>query len=272
MMNIIHFSKGLKTIYEMNKIALVTGGSRGIGFATASKLAGNGYDIAINGIRDENEVAGVLEDIKSTGSRVEYCRGDISIPAERESVLDKVVSKLGVPDLLVNNAGVAPQKRLDALELTEESYDRVMRINLKGPYFLTQSIARMMIEKKIADKSFSGKIINIGSISATVVSPNRAEYCISKAGFAMHSSVWAARLAEYDISVYEVRPGVIRTDMTAAVVDKYDKLIGQGLNIQPRWGQPEDVAVSVLALARDFFPFSTGGVFMVDGGLTINRL
>ncbi len=256
----------------MKKIALVTGGSRGIGLAIALKLAGNGYDLAVNGIRNENEVINALEGIESEGSRAVYCRGDISIPEEREAVLEKVVSKLGTPDLLVNNAGVAPLKRLDALDLTEESYDRVMRINLKGPYFLTQAVARMMIEKKKTDNSFSGKIINIGSISATVVSPNRSEYCISKAGFAMHSSVWAARLAEFDISVYEVRPGVIRTDMTAAVVEKYDKLIGQGLNIQPRWGLPEDVAVSVLSLASDSFPFSTGGVFMVDGGLTINRL
>ena len=256
----------------MRKIALVTGSSRGIGLAIAIKLAENGYDLAVNGVRNESEVLHAMEEIKSKGSKAVYCRGDISVPDEREAILEQVVSTFGVPDLLVNNAGVAPLERLDALNLTEESYDRVMRINLKGPYFLTQAVAGMMIEKRQADSSFSGKIINIGSISATVVSPNRAEYCISKAGFAMHSSVWAARLAEYNISVYEVRPGVIRTDMTSAVVEKYDRLIDQGLNIQPRWGLPEDVAVSVLALAKDSFPFSSGGVFMVDGGLTIKRL
>ncbi len=256
----------------MRKIALVTGGSRGIGLAIAHELAGNGYDLAINGVRDEERLGAVLDDIRSSGARVVYCRGDISISADRQSVYDMVLNAFGRVDLLVNNAGVAPLERLDALELTEESYDRVMRINLKGPYFLTQLIAKQMVKQKMADNSFSGTIINIGSISATVVSPNRAEYCISKAGYAMHSRIWAVRLAEYGISVYEVRPGVIRTDMTSAVIEKYDRLIAGGLNVQPRWGLPEDVARSVLALASDSFPFSAGEVFMVDGGLTINRL
>lgn len=256
----------------MRKVALVTGGSRGIGQGISMKLACNGYDIAINGVRQESDVGGVIRDIEKEGARVVYCRGDISIPAEMDSVLNKVKKEFGKLNLLVNNAGVAPLKRLNPLELTEESYDRVMRINLKGPFFLTQSAAKFMIEQKEADSSFSGRIINIGSISATVVSTNRADYCISKAGFAMHSRVWAVHLAEYGIDVYEVRPGVIRTDMTSAVVEKYDKLIEEGLNIQPRWGNPDDVAKSVLSLAQGHFPFSAGEVFMVDGGLTINRL
>ena len=256
----------------MKKIALVTGGSRGIGLAIALELARNGYDLAINGIREEEKLGDVLEDIRKAGTRVVYCRGDISVSAERQNVFNMVMSKLGRVNLLVNNAGVAPLERMDALDLTEESYDRVMRINLKGPYFLTQLIAARMIEQRIADSGFSGMVINIGSVSATVVSPNRAEYCISKAGYAMQSRIWAVRLAEYGIPVYEVRPGVIRTDMTSAVVGKYDRLIEEGLNIQPRWGSPDDVAASVVALARGSFPFSSGGIFMVDGGMTVQRL
>ncbi|MFP4365778.1 MAG: 3-ketoacyl-ACP reductase [Bacteroidales bacterium] len=256
----------------MRKVALVTGGSRGIGLSIAKKLAGNGYDIAFNGVRDGSEVAEVVEDLGNLGAKVLYCQGDISIRTEREDLLDKVKEKFGKLNLLVNNAGVAPLQRLDPLQLTEESYDRVMNINLKAPFFLTQDAARFMVEQKMSDSSFSASIINIGSISATVVSPNRSEYCISKAGFAMHSKVWAVWLAQYDIPVYEVRPGVIRTDMTSAVVEKYDKLIEEGLNIQPRWGRPDDVAISVLSIAQGHFPFSSGEVFMVDGGLTIGRL
>ena len=256
----------------MKKVALITGGSRGIGRAISLKLAENGYDLAINGVRDELEIKDLIEDIESVGVRVVYCRGDISASAERQKIVEKLTREFGRLHLLVNNAGVAPLERMDALDLTEESYDRVMRINLKGPWFLTQAIAKMMIACKKEDDTFSGKIINIGSVSATVVSPNRSEYCISKAGFAMHSNLWAARLAEYGICVYEIRPGVIKTDMTSAVAGKYDKLIGEGLNMQPRWGLPEDVAISVLSLAQGGFPFSTGGVFMVDGGMSIQRL
>ncbi len=256
----------------MRKVALVTGGSRGIGRAISLKLACNGYDLAINGVRKESEVAEVINDLKKAGSHVIYCRGDISMAAERDSVINKVKEEFGKLNLLVNNAGVAPLKRFDPIELTEESYDRVMRINLKGPFFLTRETAKFMIEQKEADNSFSGSIINIGSISATIVSPDRAEYCMSKAGFSMHSKVWAVWLAKYNIPVYEVRPGVILTDMTSAVVEKYDKLIEEGLNIQPRWGKPDDVAISVLSLALGHFPFSSGEVFMVDGGLTIGRL
>jgi 3-oxoacyl-[acyl-carrier protein] reductase len=256
----------------MRKVALVTGGSRGIGLAIARELAGHGYDLAVNGVRAESHVGEVLESLRNTNARVVYCQGDIGNSEERQNVYDTAIAAFGEINLLVNNAGVAPLERLDALELSEESYDRVMKINLKGPYFLTQVVARHMIEQITTNPEFSATIINIGSISATVVSPNRAEYCISKAGYAMHSSIWAVRLAEYGINVYEVRPGVIKTDMTSAVVEKYDKLIAGGLNVQPRWGFPEDVARSVLALAQNSFPFSAGSVFMVDGGLTINRL
>jgi 3-oxoacyl-[acyl-carrier protein] reductase len=256
----------------MRQVALITGGSRGIGFAIAGELAANGFDIAINGTRQYEAVGEAFREIEEKGARVIYCRGDIGIKSDRQRIIAAVKEGFGRLNLLVNNAGVAPLQRMEAVDLTEESYERVMKINLQGPFFLTQAVARFMIEQKESDPSFSGTIINIGSISSTVVSSSRAEYCISKAGFSMHSRVWAVSLAGYGIPVYEVRPGVIRTDMTSGVTEKYDRLIEEGLSIQPRWGTPEDVARSVLSLALGHFPFSSGGVFMVDGGLTITRL
>lgn len=255
-----------------NKVALVTGGSRGIGFAIAKELAENGCDIAINGVRDAEQVTGVVDELKSTGAKVLYCQGDVSSSEGRRQVLEKIRTEYGKLHILVNNAGVGPKGRVDPLQATYKSYERVMRINLEGPYFLTQAVANWMVSQKKTDESFSGCIINIGSISATVVSPDRGEYCMSKAGFAMHSKIWAVRLAEFGIPVYEVRPGVIKTDMTAKVTEKYDRLIAQGLTVQPRWGYPEDVARPVKALVKGDFPYSTGEVFMVDGGLTLQRL
>jgi 3-oxoacyl-[acyl-carrier protein] reductase len=167
---------------------------------------------------------------------------------------------------------VAPKERLDILEATEESFDRVMGINLKGPYFLTQSIASWMVEQKETDPDFSGGIIYISSISATVASVNRGEYCLSKAGISMASQLFAVRLGEFGIPVYEVRPGIIKSDMTAGVTTKYDQLIENGLTVQKRWGLPEDVGKVVASIAREDFSYSTGQVFMVDGGLTLSRL
>lgn len=256
----------------MNLTALVTGGSRGIGFAISKKLCENGYDVAINGVRSEERVQDVLQELQSTGSRAIYCQGDISSAEDRSAILEKIRSEFGQLNVLVNNAGVAPNERKDPLEATEESYDRVMSINLKGPYFLTQLAARWMVEQKEKDPAFEATIITVGSISATVVSPNRGEYCISKAGLAMHNKVWAVRLAEYDIPVYEVRPGIIATDMTSGVTEKYDKLIAEGLTVQRRWGQPEDVGKAVLSLSEGDFPYSSGEVIMVDGGLSVQRL
>ena len=178
----------------------------------------------------------------------------------------------GAIQLLVNNAGIGSPGRLDVFETTEENYDLVMAINLKGAFFLSQAIARDMAEAKRADNSFRGCIVTISSISSTVVSTNRAEYCIAKAGLSMMSQVFAARMGQYDIPVYEVRPGVIKSDMTAGVADKYDRLIEEGLNITKRWGYPEDVGKAVAALARGDFPYSTGQVLLVDGGLTVPRL
>jgi 3-oxoacyl-[acyl-carrier protein] reductase len=255
-----------------NPVALVTGGSRGIGLAIAKALVSNGYDVAINGVRDESSVADVLKDLKTQGADVLYCQGDISSKNDRHQIIEQIRKHFGRLHVLINNAGVAPNERMDPLAATEESYERVMRINLQGPYFLTQAIANWMIEQKSANKSYQGSIVNIGSISATVISTNRGEYCISKAGFGMHSKIWAVRLTEYDIPVYEVRPGVIKTDMTAGVIAKYEKLIADGLTVQKRIGEPEDVAKTVMALVSGAMPYSTGEVIMIDGGLTDVRL
>lgn len=256
----------------MKPVALITGGSRGIGLGISKKLCKNGYNLAFNGVRDEKKVQDVLKKLRSIGTDVIYCQGDISSKDDRESIISEIRSHFGQLNVLVNNAGVAPKERQDPLEATEQSFERVMRINLKGPYFLTQSVANWMVKQKEEDDSFSASIINIGSISATIVSPNRGEYCMSKAGLAMHSKIWAVRLAEYDIPVYEVRPGIIKTDMTSGVEEKYDKLIAEGLTIQPRWGYPEDVGKAVASLVDGDFPYSTGEVIMVDGGLSVQRL
>lgn len=256
----------------MNPAALITGGSRGIGLSIAHQLCENGYDVAINGVREESRVADTLEKLRSHGTKVIYCRGDIGDDEDRKGIVHKLKSEFGRLNVLVNNAGVAPNERLDPLKATTESFDRLMRINLKGPYFLTQAIANWMVEQKAEDEKYNGTIVTIGSISATVVSENRGDYCMSKAALAMHSRVWAVRMAEYGISSYEVRPGITRTDMTSAVTDKYDKLIAEGLTIQPRWGTPDDVGKAVLALVSGDFPYSSGEVFMVDGGLTVPRL
>jgi NAD(P)-dependent dehydrogenase (short-subunit alcohol dehydrogenase family) len=255
-----------------NQVALITGGSRGIGLAIAQELARSGIHIAINGVRDDAQVTDVINDLKATGSDVMYCQGDVSTPDGRQHVIEKVRTHYGRLHILVNNAGVGPIERVDPLKATQESYQKVMRINLEGPYFLTQLVANWMVEQKIADHTYKGCIINIGSISATVISPERGEYCISKAGFSMHSKIWAVRMAEFGIPVFEVRPGIIKTDMTARVTEKYDRLIGAGLTVQNRWGLPADVARSVKALVLGDFPYSTGEVFMVDGGLTLQRL
>lgn len=256
----------------MKSVALITGGSRGIGLGIARKLCEDGFDVAINGVRDADQVSNVVDQLKATGAEVAYCQGDVGTTAGRKQVLREVESQFGRLNILVNNAGVSPKQRMDILDATEESYERVMRINLQGPYFLTQAAANWMIKQKEEDNTFTGSIINIGSISASVISPMRGEYCISKAGYTMHSKLWAVRMAEFDIPVYEVQPGIIRTDMTEAVTDKYDKLIEEGITVQRRWGYPEDVGKAVSALANGSFPYSTGQVIMVDGGLTLQQL
>ena len=258
----------------MNKTALVTGGSRGIGFGIAEKLAAEQWDLVINGVRPAEAVTEPLAKLRALGVRVGYARGDVGSADGRADIVKAAKEFTGgkALNLLVNNAGVAPKVRADLLETSEESYDHVVNTNLRGVFFLTQAFARDMVAAKKADPAFSGCIINITSISATVVSINRGEYCIAKAGLSMLSQLFATRLGPDGIPVYEVRPGVIKTDMTAGVTAKYDDLISKGLCVQPRWGLPQDIGLAVASLARGDFPFSTGQVIMVDGGLTIPRL
>ncbi|MBD5779732.1 3-ketoacyl-ACP reductase [Pelagicoccus sp. NFK12] len=257
----------------MKKTALVTGGSRGIGYGIALALAKEGWDLVINGMRPEEGVSEPLESLRAEGVSVAYARGDIGSVEGREAILE-VARKAagGALNLLVNNAGVAPKQRLDILETTEESYDFVVDTNLKGAFFLTQAVANDMVAAKKEDETFSGAIVNVSSISATVISVNRGEYCIAKAGLSMVTSLFAARLGEFGIPVYEVRPGVTKTDMTSGVTEKYDKLIEDGLCVTKRWGFPDDIGKAVSSLARGDFPYSTGQVIMIDGGLTLPRL
>jgi NAD(P)-dependent dehydrogenase (short-subunit alcohol dehydrogenase family) len=256
----------------MKEVAFVTGGSRGIGLGIAEALAKAGFDLAINGMRDEASVTEVLEHLKTFGVDAIYCQGDIGDTAARKQMFDKIKSHYGRLNVLVNNAGVAPKERKDILETSEESYEWVMKTNLQGPYFLTQQAANWMVAQKKEHSDFRASIINISSISATVASVNRGEYCISKAGMSMMTLLFATRLGAYDIPVYDVRPGVTKTDMTSGVTDKYDKMIAEGLCVTPRWGLPDDVGKAVSALAQRYFPYSTGQTIMVDGGLTIPRL
>lgn len=257
---------------QLKRVALVTGGSRGIGLGIAQELVKEGFNVAINGVRDESAVAEVLKDLTASGAQAIYCRGDLASPPDRKAILEKVRHTFGRLNVLVNNAGIAPRERRDILEATEESFDEVIATNLKGNYFLTQQAANWMIAQKKADPDFQASIINVSSISATVASVNRGEYCISKAGISMATQLFAVRLGEFDIPVYEVRPGVISTDMTSGVKGKYDKMIEEGLCVTRRWGYPEDVGKAVRALASGTFPYSTGQVIMVDGGLTLSRL
>ncbi len=259
----------------MKKVAFITGAGRGIGLGIAQALAGDPLapcDIAILDVHPDDAVSAALDSLRALGADVLYCRADVTDRDARQRALDAIQSHFGRLNVLVNNAGVAPRVRADILEATEESYDWVMGINLKGPYFLTQAVANWMIAQQRATPDFAGCIVNISSISATVASPSRGEYCLSKAGVSMATQLWAARLGEFAIPVYEIRPGIIQTDMTATVQEKYDKLIAEGLTVQKRWGYPEDIGKAVAALVRGDFPYSTGQVIMVDGGLTVQRL
>jgi len=254
------------------RVALITGGSRGIGLGIARQLAGDGFDLAINGVRDAGEVGEVLKELRELGVEVIYCRGDVASSADRKGIIEEVKKHYGALHVLVNNAGVAPKERRDILEATEESFDHVVSTNLKSTYFLTQLAANWMIEQKKAQPLFQGCIINISSISATVASVNRGEYCIAKAGMSMATQLFAVRLGEFDIPVYEIRPGIIATDMTAAVRESYDRRIAAGLSPIRRWGPPSDVGRTVAALAAGVLPFSTGEVINVDGGFHLRTL
>jgi NAD(P)-dependent dehydrogenase (short-subunit alcohol dehydrogenase family) len=203
---------------------------------------------------------------------VAYFQGNIAVREDRQAMFDKILSHFGAVNVLVNNAGIAPRERADILHAKEEIWDEVMEINLKGPYFLTQLFASYFVEMKVKNPLFDATIINVSSISAFVASVNRGEYCISKAGIAMATKLWATRLGEYDIPVYEIQPGIIKTDMTAGVVEKYDKLFQEGITLQRRWGLPDDVGKVAAMLAQGNMPYATGQVIKVDGGLNIQRL
>ncbi|UDQ96890.1 3-ketoacyl-ACP reductase [Lentisphaerota bacterium WC36G] len=256
----------------MKKVAIVTGGARGIGFGIAEKLATENCDLVIADIQKESDYQDNMDKLRNLGAEVLYCQCDVTSADDRKAMIEAIDVKFGRINVLVNNAGVAPRVRADILEATEESYDFVMGINLKGPYFLTQAVANYMIEAKKSNSEMECYIVNMSSVSATVPSPFRGEYCMSKAGISMATLLWAARLGEYNIPVYEVRPGVIKTDMTSSVTEKYDKLLEEGLCLQARWGYPEDIGKTVAMMVRGDIAYSTGQVINVDGGMTINVL
>jgi 3-oxoacyl-[acyl-carrier protein] reductase len=264
----------------VNRVALITGASRGIGRGIAHELAQCGYDITVNFAGNETAAQETADTCRALGAaeghaiRAETAQADISVAADRQKLIDFVKGRFGRLDLLVNNAGVAPAVRADILEATEESFDRLMSINVKGPYFLTQLAARWMIERVKDSKAgdVAPRIVTVSSISAYTASTNRGDYCIAKAALSMLTPLFASRLAEFGINVYEIRPGIIATDMTSGVKEKYDDLISKGLTPIQRWGTPEDVGRAVAAIAQDLLPFSTGEVLNVDGGFHIRRL
>ena len=265
----------------MNPVALITGASRGIGRGIALELAKLGYDLVINFASNaaaaRRTAADCLARAKAANQtiRAEICRADIGKSRERARLIDFTRAKLSRLDVLVNNAGVAPAVRTDILEAGEESFDRLMNINVKGPYFLTQLAACWMIEqrgKAASAVDYRPKIITISSVSAYTASTNRGDYCISKAALSMVTALYAARLAEHGINVYEIRPGIVSTDMTQPVKEKYDRLLDAGLTPINRWGTPEDVGKAVIAIVQNLLPFSTGEVIDVDGGFHLRRL
>lgn len=259
----------------MSPVALITGASRGIGRGIALELARAGrHDLAINYAGNEaaaRECKALCEEACGPRRRVETVQADISVAADRERMLDFVAREFGRLDLLVNNAGVAPKVRADLLEAGEESFDRLIGINLKGPYFLTQKAAKL-IAGSLPLEGAARAVVNVTSISAYTVSTNRGDYCVAKAGLAMMTRLYAVRLAEYGIGVFEIQPGVIATDMTAGVKEKYDRLFAEGLAPINRWGEPSDIGKAVVAVATGLFPYSTGQVFNVDGGFHIQRI
>ncbi len=256
----------------MKKIAIVTGSRRGIGLATVKKLMSDGYTAVLCDVVEKEEVKDLLAELNRHGE-ADYFRCDISVPEDREALMDAVVEKYGRIDALVNNAGVACKQRLDILETTVESVERLLRINLEGTFFMCQAGAKRMIAmKKAGLPDYNPHIVNIASMSSYTSSVSRGEYCMSKAGISMVTKLFADRLAEENISVFEVRPGIIMTDMTAVVKEKYEKLIAEGVTPIRRFGQPEDVANCVSAACSGLLDFGTGTVLNADGGFHIQRL
>ncbi len=253
---------------DARPIAIVTGGARGIGLGISRALAATGWDLAVVGVRAPGDVQQVIGELAADGGRVHYVQADIGDPQQRGQVVHRVTSALGTPSALVNNAGRAPRVRADLLEAGEDSFEELVRTNLQGPYFLTQSVAKAMIAGGARPRG----IVFITSVSAEMASVNRGDYCVSKAGLSMATKLFALRLAPHGIPVYEVRPGIVSTDMTAGVKDKYDQKIAEGLIPDARWGTPGDVGAAVAMLLREDVRYATGSVLHVDGGLTIPRL
>jgi NAD(P)-dependent dehydrogenase (short-subunit alcohol dehydrogenase family) len=255
-----------------SRVALVTGGTRGIGLGIARALAQDGWNLALCGVRPEADIQGVLDDLRAREIDVSYAQADLSRPEDRQRLVAFVRDRYGSVNALVNNAGRAPRVRADLLDATEESFEEVLRTNLQGPYFLTQQLVSQMLDRRKNDTAFAASVVFVTSVSADMASPNRGEYCVSKAGLAMTVKLFASRLASVGIPVYEVRPGIIATDMTAAVREVYDRRIADGLIPESRWGTPEDVGRAVAALLRGDIPYATGTVVYIDGGLSIPRL
>jgi len=265
------------SIATSNRVALVTGASRGIGRAIAIELARTGYAVMINYASNHaaaEETRAAAQSVAQGGAEMRICGGDVSLKDDREKLLSTTRTEFGRLDLLVNNAGISAARRVDILEADEDDFDHLIQVNLKGPYFLTQAAATWMIEQKKAGNlpNYAPAVVNISSVSAYAASPERGAYCVSKAGLAMMTKLYATRLAAEGINVYEIRPGVIATDMTANVKEKYDRLIENGLTPISRWGTPEDVARAVATVASGSLPFSTGEVINVDGGFHFRRL
>ena len=255
----------------MKKTAIVTGGSRGIGFAISLRLAKDGFNIALAGTRPESDCNKNLDTLSAITNDYLYIQANVASTEDRKKIIDETLSRFGQLDVLVNNAGVAPKVRADLLEMSEESYDYVMNTNAKSVMFLSQLAAQVMLSQSPINGK-RGTIINIGSCSAEVASVNRGEYCVSKAGISMLTKLYASRLAAEGIFVHEIRPGVIQTDMTAGVSEKYDRLIKEGIFPIARWGKAEDVADAVSVFAGDNFLYTTGNCIDVDGGFHIKRL
>jgi 3-oxoacyl-[acyl-carrier protein] reductase len=260
------------SVSGLKRTAFVTGGTRGIGLGIAHALAREGWTLLLGGTRAQSEVMPVLDALSNTGVDVSYAQADLSSREERLRLVQSLRERFGALNALVNNAGRAPRTRADLLDAREESFEELMRTNLQGPYFLTQAIAREQTMRRQTDPAFAAAIVFITSVSAEMVSVNRGEYCVSKAGLSMAARLFAARLASHGIPVYEVRPGIIETDMTAGVKDAYDKRIAEGLVPERRWGTPDDVGRIVAALLRGDAPYATGSVINVDGGLSVPRL
>jgi 3-oxoacyl-[acyl-carrier protein] reductase len=253
-------------------VALVTGGTRGIGLGIARALARDGWDLVLTGLRPATDVASTISELEANGAAVHYVVSDIANQAARAALAETIATTYGSVNAIVNNAGRAPAVRADLLDATEDSFASLIATNLQGPYFLTQAIARAMVAQKTTDASFRAAIVFVTSVSAEMASMNRGDYCVSKAGLAMAAKLFAMRLAAHQIPVYEVRPGVIATDMTAGVRELYDRRIADGLIPEGRWGQPDDVGRAVSALLRGDVPYATGTVLHVDGGLSVPRL